>query len=61
MSSKPEVNQHLRDILATALQEAAPPASLPQIVVHGSGNVFSWGGTVYLRAPLQTPANNEPR
>jgi hypothetical protein len=48
-----QANPQLRDILATALkdttQEPNPPPEPPHIVVHGSGNVFSWGGSVYVQ------------
>jgi hypothetical protein len=43
-------NSHLADLFRTALAAAAPaPGSqTPSIVVNGSHNVISWGGTVYM-------------
>jgi hypothetical protein len=43
------VNPQLSDIFRTALRDAsAPKMPCPNITVNGSGNVFAWGGTVYL-------------
>jgi hypothetical protein len=43
-------NHQLTDLFRTAIAAAAPaPGSQPpSIVVNGSHNVISWGGTVYM-------------
>lgn len=49
-------NPHIADIIRTALATIAPPArnDAPSIMVTGSHNVISWGGTVYMR-PANSP------
>jgi len=44
-----KTNPHMADLFRTAIQGVAPQATHPpSIVVTGSHNVISWGGTVYM-------------
>lgn len=53
MEEPKPINPHLSDLFKTALTQAGAPGDgqkPPQIVVHGSHNVISWGGTVYMHS-----------
>lgn len=54
-------NHQLTDLFETAIAAAKPaPASpSPSIVVNGSHNVISWGGTVYMAEGDQKDSHEE--